>query len=324
MTTTRIRLYNEFTARWREAFQDVVGRVIEAEASRLGQTVRRCDDLLPHREGTERLANTGSGVMTYWRTYLAVSTSPESGVRRRLNRLVTLSVPVATITRSILALARDLPRDCEEAVAAVASRLGAAGTRFEIWEPKDVRRRVHAAFGITCPALHLFHLEQLLAALSPGNPRSPIDRLGAEADDETLGTLFISYASEDRPFVERLVKALDPFVSHVWYDRHEIIVGDSIVNRINEGLSSADFLIAVLSRASVAKPWVQSEMASAIMRQNSESTIRLLPILKEEREIPPLLMGVQYADFRVHFETGINELLQGLQGIRERRDRPTA
>jgi hypothetical protein len=254
--------------------------------------------------------------MTYWRTYLAVSTSPEAGVRGRLKRLVKLSVPAgSTITRSILALARDLPRDCEEPAADTASQLGAVGTRFEIWEPKDVRRRVRAAFGITCPALHLAHLEQLLAALSPG-PGQAIEPPGSDADDETLGTLFISYASEDRTFVEQLVRTLNPFVARVWYDRHEIIVGDSIVNRINEGLGSADFLVAVLSKASVGKPWVQSEIASAIMRQNSASAIRLLPVLKEDCDIPPLLLGIRHADFRAHFETGINELLQGLQGIR--------
>ena len=81
---------------------------------------------------------------------------------------------------------------------------------------------------------------------------------------------------------------------------------------------------AVLSKASVSKPWVQTEMASAIMRQKSESTVRLLPILKEDCDIPPLLSGIRYADFRVSFQTGINELLQGLQGIRPRRDRPSA
>ena len=259
--------------------------------------------------------------MTYWRTYLAVSTSPESGVRRRLKRMSELSVPGATVTRSILALARDLPRDCEMPAGDVAVRLGAVGTRFEIWEPKDIRRRVRAAFGTTCPALHLPHLEQFLAVLSGEN--SPSNRSGMEADDELLGTLFISYASEDWTFVERLVKALDPFVQHVWYDRREIIVGDSIVRRINDGLHSADFLVAVLSKASVSKPWVQSEVASAIMRQNSESKARLLPILKEDCDVPPLLSAIRYADFRGSFEAGINELLQGLQGIRAGRDRWT-
>jgi len=322
MTKTRIRLYNDFTERWRRAFQDVVGRVVEAEFGRLEQTFEICNDLLQDLEGSECLARIGPGQMTYWRTYLAVSTSPESGVRRRLKRMSGLSVPGAAITRSILALARDLPRDCEVAAAEMASHLGADRTRFEIWEPKDVRRRVRAAFGITCPALQLPHLEQLLAVLS--NDRSTSNQSGVQPDDETLGTLFISYASEDRPFVEQLVKALDPFVEHVWYDRREIIVGDSIVKRINEGLRGADFLAAVLSKASVSKPWVQSELASAIMRQNSESTVRLLPILREDCAIPPLLSAIRCADFRVSFETGINELLQGLQGIRAGRNRPTA
>src|SRR5262245_16833420 len=113
MTNKRIRLYNDFTERWRQAFQNVVGRVVEAEFCRLGKEFERQNDILPGRQGTECLARIGTGEMTYWRTYLAVSTSPEAGVSRRLKRMSRLSVPGATVTRSILALARDLPRDCE-------------------------------------------------------------------------------------------------------------------------------------------------------------------------------------------------------------------
>jgi hypothetical protein len=124
MIKKRILLYNGFTTRWRQAFQEVVGRVVKAEFGRIGQTFDICNDLLPSREGTECLAHISSGQMTYWRTYLAASTSPEAGVRRRLNRMRGLSFPGIIVTRSILALARDLPRDCEVPAAEVASRLG--------------------------------------------------------------------------------------------------------------------------------------------------------------------------------------------------------
>jgi hypothetical protein len=68
MTTGRISLYNDFTASWRRAFQEVVSRIVEVEATRLGQSFRRCDDCLSGREGTECLADTGSQALTYWRT----------------------------------------------------------------------------------------------------------------------------------------------------------------------------------------------------------------------------------------------------------------
>lgn len=47
--------------------------------------------------------------------------------------------------------------------------------------------------------------------------------------------LFICHASEDKPFVERLVMHLDRRALHAWYDTREILVGDSIVARLTKG-----------------------------------------------------------------------------------------
>lgn len=126
--------------------------------------------------------------------------------------------------------------------------------------------------------------------------------------------LFVCHASEDGPFVDALIEALDRRALHAWYDKREIIVGDSIVDKINEGLSEARYLVVVLSPRSVKKPWVKRELNATLMRQLSSAEIGVLPVLLEDCKIPPLLTDIKYADFRTSFDLGLSELLSALRG----------
>lgn len=126
--------------------------------------------------------------------------------------------------------------------------------------------------------------------------------------------LFVCHTSEDGPFVDRLVDALDRRALYAWYDKREIVVGDSIVQKINEGLSEARYLVVVLSPRSVKKPWVKRELNATLMRQLSLAEIGVLPVLLEDCRIPPLLTDIKYADFRTSFDRGLSELLSALRG----------
>lgn len=126
--------------------------------------------------------------------------------------------------------------------------------------------------------------------------------------------LFVCHASEDAAFVDRLVEALDSRALRAWYDKREIIVGDSIVDKINEGLADARYLLVVLSPGSVDKPWVKRELNAALMRQLSAAKVKVLPVLLEDCDIPPLLADIKYADFRTSFDRGLSQLLPALRG----------
>ena len=140
----------------------------------------------------------------------------------------------------------------------------------------------------------------------------------AEIDDRVANayqppSLFLCHASEDKPFVDKLVEALDRRALFAWYDKREILVGDSIVEKINGGLESSDFLIAVLSPRSVSKPWVVREMSSSLMRQMRKDGIRILPLLLEACNIPPLFVDLKYADFSKSFEAGMSDLIAAIR-----------
>ncbi len=130
---------------------------------------------------------------------------------------------------------------------------------------------------------------------------------------ELAPSLFLCHASEDKPFVDKLVAELDRYACYAWYDKREIFVGDSIVEKVNNGLEEADYLIVVFSPQSVNKPWVKRELNSSLMRQLSSKNIIILPVLKEKCEIPPLFKDIKYADFTISFEDGIRELIMAIR-----------
>jgi TIR domain len=124
--------------------------------------------------------------------------------------------------------------------------------------------------------------------------------------------LFICHASENKDTENELASFLQNNGAEVWLDQWEIKVGDSIVQKISDGLSTASHLAILLSRHSITKPWVTKELSSALMRQLSDRSIRVLPILLDESPIPAILADVRYADCRTDTSIGFREVLDAL------------
>jgi hypothetical protein len=131
--------------------------------------------------------------------------------------------------------------------------------------------------------------------------------------------LFVSYASEDFEFVGHLLRELDARALCAWFDKREILVGESIVERINEALSQTRFLLVVFSPRSAQKPWVLRELNSSLMGQLGKEGITILPVLYETCSLPALLRDIKYADFRTSFSDGMAELLAAIHGRQDSR-----
>lgn len=129
-----------------------------------------------------------------------------------------------------------------------------------------------------------------------------------------MSGVFISYSHKDRPFVERLAIDLKAKGLNLWYDQWELKVGDSLVDKINYGIKSQDFLITVLSKSSVKSEWVRRELNAALIKELQERRVVILPIVIEDCDIPPLLSDKVYADFRGSYLSGLNKLLDAFPG----------
>jgi len=126
---------------------------------------------------------------------------------------------------------------------------------------------------------------------------------------------FIGYSDNDKIFVDRLAAQLAFRRRHVWVDRWELKVGDSILNRIREALTEGAGLIIVFSRSSVPSVWCRKELSSGLMRELEERRVVVLPALLENCQIPLPLRDKMYADFRASFDGGFNELLHATEAV---------
>ena len=75
-----------------------------------------------------------------------------------------------------------------------------------------------------------------------------------------MGAIFLSYAREDRAFVERLARVLEQAGHDVWWDRH-IDGGEEFATEIEQALDKADAVLVAWSQLSVQSRWVRDEAA---------------------------------------------------------------
>ena len=118
-----------------------------------------------------------------------------------------------------------------------------------------------------------------------------------EVSREKQYDAFISYFSGDRPFVQKLEQDLRLRGVHIWRDEREIDVGDSMSEKIQNGLIDSYAFIIVLSPEAISRPWVNEELRAAYA-QRLAGNFKILPVLHRECDIPPFLVDYKYADFR--------------------------
>jgi hypothetical protein len=136
-----------------------------------------------------------------------------------------------------------------------------------------------------------------------------------------MSRAFISYSHRDSPHAEWLAQWLGAQGARIWIDLWEIGVGDSIVERINEGIAASDYLLALLSPNSVASRWVKEEINAALVTTIEQRGAKLLPVLLEECSLPPLIATRRYADLSRpetrHAELGALLAAMGLAGAED-------
>lgn len=92
--------------------------------------------------------------------------------------------------------------------------------------------------------------------------------------------VFLCHASEDKPeVVDPLFAACGRAGVSCWYDRSEVRWGDSLIDKINEGLAMAQMVLVVLSPRSVEKHWPRKEVSIALNREINRGTTSVLPLI---------------------------------------------
>lgn len=119
--------------------------------------------------------------------------------------------------------------------------------------------------------------------------------------------IFFSYSRDDSEFVLNLAKELRTDGADVWLDQLDIKPGTRWDKSIEDALDASQTVLVVLSKTSVDSNNVMDEVSYAL-----EEGKTVLPVLLEECDIPFRLRRLQFADFSVSHDKGIQTLTKAL------------
>lgn len=103
--------------------------------------------------------------------------------------------------------------------------------------------------------------------------------------------IFISYSHQDHEWVAQLAAALEAQGYDVWWDR-ELLASQDYAERIEIALNASRCIVTVWSPESVQSRWVRAESGRGFNED------KLVPVLKEEANIPIPFDSVHTADLR--------------------------
>ena len=126
-----------------------------------------------------------------------------------------------------------------------------------------------------------------------------------------MPNVFIGHRGADSSPAERLAKEIREAGHAVWLDTWEIGVGDQIIQKMNDGLEGATYLVVCYSSHGMA-PWMNIEWMSALASQLNGRSVKVLPVRLSGTEAPAILRGVKYADLMADWDHGIAELLRAI------------
>lgn len=133
-------------------------------------------------------------------------------------------------------------------------------------------------------------------------------------DNEESRVAFLSHSSADKDFIRQLATDLTAAGISVWLDEQRIKVGESIPEKISQGLAESDYFLLAVSEASVESEWVKKELNGALINEVQKRAVHVLPLKLDDAKMPSAIADKKYADFSSSYKAGLQQLIDALKG----------
>jgi hypothetical protein len=232
-------------------------------------------------------------------TYMLSQPYPYKGTAEQKNSVVRealLKHPLIIGVRQFLTLGNDLP---------TALRKAATVAGEDVYDPSALAPLINWAKSFGTLNLDL-KIEGLLEEAVVAKQERHTKRT-----DEKIA--FISHSSKDKKFVRQLASDLVAANIRVWIDEQQIQVGDSIPDKVAQGLAESDFYLIVVSQSSVESQWVRKELNGALVREIERRDVNVLPIKLDDAPMPESIADKRYANFSENYASGLKDLIQAIE-----------
>jgi len=109
--------------------------------------------------------------------------------------------------------------------------------------------------------------------------------------DDDARRVFISYSHADVVFANDFAAALTKVGLNVWKDDKDLIIGDNILKSLYQGIRASSHFCCILSASSITSAWVEEELSFAKVRQLSDRSLKIVPVLIDPVVIPDYLQA---------------------------------
>lgn len=129
----------------------------------------------------------------------------------------------------------------------------------------------------TQPTINIYQDDIMQAGDATIAPATPRPVAAPERFD-----VFISHASEDKDSIARpLYRELNAQSVTVWFDEAVLELGDSLRQKIDEGLTKCRYGVVILSPHFFRKQWPQKELDGLVARETTSGEKAVLPVWHE-------------------------------------------
>jgi TIR domain len=144
-------------------------------------------------------------------------------------------------------------------------------------------------------------------------------KLGQEDATEAQGEIkaakvFLSYAFENKGVAKQVATILQANGIETFWAEWDISAGDSLRQKIDEGIGSCTHFIVLLTPQSIGKPWVNAEMDAGLVRKIQQNAKFI--VLRDQlptTELPPLLTGLFAPS--LSDDPNLSQLVNDIRGI---------